>query len=193
MKIFPVQQGYNKNVICFKRKETSAQGVVSNVKDNFTYNTVDSFALEKEHVVCGKIYGQDYKLQRDIKQIPSYIKGNIGDKQVDIKTEKYSNNIFSSKYHISGFVGDKKLAMDLSLNPFGYNLNGEFAGKNTNIKIKKAFAPNSVNYYIEGDNVNMERILTQGKMTLLGSKLNPKYYGTYNFDKDFLPVLAALF
>jgi len=158
--------------------------IQDDVSKNFTFKISNDGLhtgqiLSGKSVITGKNYGEEYEIHRDSSLKKGMnISGRIGNKVIDIKSQK--KGVFSNKTYIEGTVGDKQVKLIEKESIYGKTLTGKFGENDINI-LHQHFRHNDM---ITGSGINMQL------MYYLNS--NPKFVGTYNQDRDLLPVLAAL-
>ncbi len=187
MRINSISHSISSNVF-FKASGNKTVSVSVPVVSQQVYNISDVFTYEREDknfftntVIKGKNFGEQYELLID-RHNQGSIKGNIGDKQVDVKIERkgeFSNHWWS----INGYVGDKKVEMERKTN----HLTGQFANEDVDIHTNIISAPGLL---VDGKGIKLTKEMGYGT-----NFLNPKkeiIYGKYSMDKDFLPIIVGI-
>ncbi len=174
MKIYPVRRSFANNRVCFGRVSKPAQ---NSVEANFRLK-------ENSKGYFGENFGEQYNLKCEIKKgMPTAIIGNIGEKIVNIKIEDDSA--------MTGTVGDKQVNLNLHFNKnkWLYKIDGNFGNQTVMAEIDNSSCGVYGDKYIHGNDINIHNCCNFRTMAFYPSR---KFYGEYDLDKDFLPILGVL-
>lgn len=128
--------------------------------------------------LSGKVDNLNFNIKHNGKVfIADEITGNIGDKELNVKL----SDSFA-KHNIKGTLGDEPIDLKVSRTFSGYNIKGQFKDKNLDIDLESKWS----GFVIKSDNI----YLRVKNKSLFGNDVKVK--GTYNEDKDLIPLLMDM-
>ncbi len=162
--------------------------IKNNVDNNFDINVGKTSDSSLSNFV-GKSFGVEYNLNCGRKPYyPLFIRGNIGDKDVDIKFLKQDNY----KQYIRGKVGDKEVDLKLKTPILKSDtIEGKFGNDEIKISISRLTGRGGNDILIGGNGVDMQFSSVYSKKFGFND-IKQRLIGKYYIDKDFLPVLMTM-
>ena len=163
-----------------EQKETKSGNAVKKASGQFADKNFEVECKQglSNRSLSGKVDDLNFNIKHNGKVFKAdVITGNIGNKELNVKL----SDSFA-KRNIKGTLGDEPIDLKVSRTFSGYNIKGQFKDKKLDIDLESKWN----GFAIKSENMDLR---VKGK-SMFGNDVKVK--GTYNEDKDLIPILMDM-